>query len=189
MRYISPPPTTIKKKKRMSITIVYDIETSGHGEQSMNSPNHKIIQIAACCLENGLKFERFVDPAIEVHPESSKIHNIYNKDLVGAKGIEVVFIEMLIHFSTYRYTHVHMCAHNGKFDERMLRREVGSILPSNLVFHDTLPLIRKKLPTLSSYSLPYVYLVVTGTGPVGCHRANHDVTMLVEIFKKLDISL
>jgi len=81
-----------------------------------------------------------------------------------------------------------LMAHNGnRFDHKILRHhlgEAGILIPPNWYFADSLPFLRKILPSLSSYSIKNLALGLLAKEPANLHQASTDVTILWTILQK-----
>ena len=166
------------------LTLVFDLETTGFRGLPIFSKCNRIIQIACMDLKGEYSpFVRFVHPGLrDIPPQSSAIHHIVIADVAEAAHFDEVFDELLVHFAVRTRNRVFMVSHNGTFfDEPVLRRHVGNKLPANVTFVDTLPIIRRTFPNLSSYTLTDVYRAFYGEAFENSHRADSDVYALRRI--------
>lgn len=174
-----------------SITIIYDLETTGFKCMPMFSKYHKVLQISAKCVETGLTFNSFVNPEFkgEIPPASTKVHNIKKSDVEGADTIDVVLRRMYRFFEFDKYIAVELIAHNNNyFDKLIIMKEYKNMgvdeVPSNVVFWDTLPWLRTNYPNLVSYSLGELYKYFFKKEIQNAHRADADVDALMDIYIK-----
>ena len=129
-------------------------------------------------------FVRFVSPELsDIPPASSKVNNIFFSDLADAAKFGEVFADLKRHFQIDRWTRVNMVSHNGSFfDEPVLRRHAGTDLPSQFVFIDTLPILRRLFPTMQSYTLADAYRSFFHDTFENGHRADADVIALRRVY-------
>lgn len=168
--------------EKNELLLFFDLETTGCFGTSVFSKWNKVLQIA--CKSKDKSFDAFVNPEILIPPWSSKIHGIYDKDVKNAETFKQVLLKMIDLFEFEQYEKVILISYNGKyFDELILRTQT---LPSNILFYDPLPEIRKMLQ-LPSYRLADVYTHLTKQEPLLCHRADSDVIMLETIFNTLKL--
>jgi DNA polymerase III epsilon subunit-like protein len=166
-------------------TVIYDLETSGFSPMPTFSEHHRVLQIAAICLETGKVFASFVNPGMADIPiPSSAIHNIHYSDVVNAQPLEQVMNELFMVLELWGQDIEFIAHNNNLFDELILKKELGENhkLLAGVKFWDTLPFIRQKYPGLLSYNLGRLYKHFYKTEFKSAHRADADVNALSKIY-------
>lgn len=171
-----------------TIRVIYDLETTGFKGLPLMSKSHKIIQISALNLDTNNIFSSFVNPNIKIPIPSSKIHNIYDDDILNSKTINLVFSELIEKLNLNnlnKFDIVEFIAHNNQyFDEIILNKEIEiSKLPFSVKFFDTLPFIKTHFPKLISYKLTSLYQYFYNTNFSNAHNAEADVLALSKIYR------
>ncbi len=164
--------------------IYYDTETTG-----VKPGKDKIIEIAAYDPFQGKTFCKFVNPAIPIPEEATKIHNITNEMVQDAPS----FAEIGKEFALFCEGEAVLIAHNNDaFDLPFLEAEYtsASLEIPKWIFCDSLKWARKYRPDLPRHSLQYlreVYKIPENQA----HRALDDVKVLSQVFSYLidDLSL
>lgn len=162
--------------------VVFDLETTGFSPK-----NDKIIEIAAIKYKNNVPVDTFstlINPLFHIPSSSSKVHHLTDSDVCTSPTIETVIPQFLDFIGN-----LPIVAHNAPFDVRFLNENLpqGNFKLNNVVF-DTLALIKKEFPLLSSYKLSnlaqYFNIEVEES-----HRALPDVETTAILFKKYFDSL
>ncbi len=94
-----------------------DTETTGLGR------NDRIIEISVIpfdlnTMQMGKSSSTFIDPRMRIPDEASKIHNIYDKDVIGKPTFETIIPRLFPYLSSRL-----VVIHNSKFDMRMILNE------------------------------------------------------------------
>ncbi len=156
--------------------VFFDTETTGIEERDV------LCQLA--WMHNGVMHEGLYKPPFPVPPESSAVHHISNKMLVGKPAFQDApeYAEIKALFEDENTVVV---AHNAKFDLAMLAKE--NIVPKNHIC--TLRVARAMDPegTLSSYKLQYLRykLDLEVDESAAAHSADGDVLVLEKLFTRL----
>lgn len=166
-------------------TVIYDLETSGFSPMPMFSKYHRVLQIAALCIETGKVFTSFVNPGmVDVPLPSSAIHNIHYCDVSDAKPFDQVMNDLFTELDIHGHDTEFIAHNNNLFDELILKKELGNNheLLERVTFWDTLPFLRKQYPNLISYNLSRLYKHFYNTEFKDAHRADADVYALYKIY-------
>lgn len=160
--------------------VCVDCETTG-----LDTEKDHIIEIAATkfTFEKTLdQEETLIDPGLPISEESMRIHNITNEMVAGKPPVE----EALPSFLTFIGNHI-IVGHGIQFDIQIMhntakRHKLKSTLSTNR-FIDTLRLARLygESPSNSLEGLRKHFNI----GDEGAHRAMSDVTVNIDVFKKL----
>lgn len=168
------------------LVLVYDLETTGFSPLPTNSKYNRIVQISAKALGSPPDdiFNAYVDPGFhEIPPKSFNVHKI-SMDVIredGNRSLEDAMNGLFDYFKTKTYKTVILVAHNNdNFDEIVLRKEYPN-LPPNIIFRDSLPLLRDLYKGLESYNLGNLYEHFYGERMGNEHRADDDVLGLEKI--------
>ena len=123
---------------------VVDIETTG-----LDPATETIIEIASVIVsENRIvgELSLLLNPGIPIPAVTSKIHGLYDDDVVSALSID----EGLARFE-YFVEEIPLIAHNANFDFAFIQNALGYPLPNKL--YDSVALARSVLADQSSFGL------------------------------------
>lgn len=176
-------------KKELYISI--DIEATG-----LDPKFDEITEIGAVAfIDTGEILDRFQDflkISIEIPFKISKLTRITN-DLLDKYGSEP--IDALSNLRSWIYSFIEegydvsIVAHNAQFDYSFLKRDFTKFgMDFDFVFHDTLKMSRKLIPTLQRHTLGTLCRAFQIENE-GHHRADHDAEVLAKIFLKLLASM
>ena len=159
--------------------VVIDLETTGLDPQLEG-----ILELAGVQLEDGQvvgRFERLVDPGIEISPASQAIHGIDAAMLAGAPPVAAVLDEWLAFLGARP-----IVAHNAPFDLAFLNRALALAgrPPLENVVYDSLEIAREVLPDQRSYKLEALCRLLDHPAE-GFHRAAEDAGHLAAIWPRL----
>lgn len=172
--------------RKMEDTVVYDLETTGVNPETAN-----IVQIAACRLDAsgnvvGKSMNELVKPpGGHIPKESTEIHGISEEAVKDAPSIKTV----LPKFCDFISDSI-LVGHNiARFDNRILKGDMEAYLEEQpedkltILHYDTLVAARRLLPheRRSLEALAGKFNI----GYEGGHRADRDVEVSREVFKKL----
>lgn len=168
------------KNLKEEVFVCLDCETTG-----LETDTDRVIEIAAVkfTFEKELgRFETLIDPECEIPALSQAIHNISQEMVQGKPKIK----EALPSFFKFLNGHM-LIGHSIKFDIDILQKEAQRFqVPSPLdhaAYIDTLRLAR--LYGESPVNSLQVLREHFNIEPEGAHRAMGDVTVNIEVFKKL----
>ncbi len=170
----------VENSKNQSLAetyVVFDIETTG-----FSPVNHRIIEIGAVKVKNGViteKFSEFVNPHVPIPFEIEKLTGIRDDMVLKAEGIECILPKFL-EFSKDAV----MVAHNAAFDMSFIyanANRIGISLKKTVV--DTVGLARILLPSLNKFKLDNVAKALN-VSLENHHRAVDDAGATAEIFVK-----
>ena len=156
----------IRRRPPTSRFVAVDVETTGL------SNDDSIIEIAAVRFVGGQVDQVFcslVRTKRVVSPQIERLTGISQAMISSAPHPEVVMRDFADFVSGHR-----LVFHNASFDMRFIRRYLeyyGHPLPNRIL--DTLPIARRKLPTLSSHRLANLVLHL-GLPVTPSHRAKDD---------------
>lgn len=162
--------------------VVVDLETTGlHPRQG-----HRIIEIGAVAIENGVVTEEFttlIDPGVPIPTRVQAIHGITEEMLEGQPKTE----EALPRFHAFIAGSV-LIAHNAAFEVTFLRHEFARMklgFPNRHVC--TLEMSRRCLPRISDHTLETIYLHLFPDADFTrqSHRALDDARMTAQIWLKM----
>lgn len=156
--------------------IIIDTETTG-----VDHEKDKVIEIAAIRVTNEWEviktFEQLIDPQMDIPPESSAVHHLTARDLIGKPTIDDVYPALMEFVGDTT-----LAAHNAKFDSGILPG-----LPNKWLC--TLRLARHLWPKRPShkvqalrYWLGLIDIDLKGLNP---HRALADILVTLEVFKQM----
>lgn len=158
--------------------VVFDIETTG-----LNPYKHKIIEIGAVKIENGIitdRFSEFVNPLISIPYEIEELTHINDSMLEKAETVEKVLPEFLDFCKD-----AVLVAHNAEFDINFIRRKAYEIgIDTEFTSADTLAMSRLLIPSLKTFNLKSVSKAL-GVILESHHRAVDDAEATAGIFLKL----
>jgi len=162
--------------------VVFDLETTG-----LSPLVNKIIEIAAIKLDgNGVItfFHQLVNPMVEMSPENSAIHGLYNADLVDMPGLR----HPLKDFFNFAGD-LSLWAHNGVFDAGFLIRgahELNIQLPA-LRIYDSCRLIKTyyKSKEKKPENFKLVTLADYFSFKFHSHMAMNDSVVLIKIMAQV----
>jgi DNA polymerase-3 subunit epsilon len=162
--------------------VVVDLETTGLSPRH----GHRIIEIGAVAIENGVATEEFttlIDAGVPVPTRVQAIHGITDEMLEGQPGPE----EALPRFYAFIAGSV-LIAHNAAFEVTFLRHEFARLkmtLPHRHVC--TLEMSRRRFPRLSDHTLETVYLHLFPDANFirQSHRALDDARMTARIWLRM----
>lgn len=169
--------------------IAVDTETTG-----LNPNYDSLLEIGACEFLNGKvvsKFQTFVNPLFPIPPYTTFINHITDSMVCGAP-LESEAIKLFLNYiKDAAYGNTYLVAHNASFDSRFLLTAFNNAnINCNLLFVDTLKLVREFYPNLSRHDLEYLqrYFNVTNSNQ---HRAYEDALscgeILLKMMKKIEI--
>lgn len=152
--------------------IFFDVETSGFAPLPIISPNNRIIQFASVSAD-GLEFTSRVNHHGRITPFSSRIHRI--KDTSDAPSFDHVWESFLTFFEVREHDVVYLCAHNCHWFDMIMVMKENVVIPHNVRFVDTLPVLRALLPVqYCSYKLTDLYEFLMGEKLDNAHDATVD---------------
>lgn len=159
--------------------IFLDLETTG-----LSPERSYICEVAAFRIEKGEilgKFCKLVRPHHKVPYEAFCIHQISDKDLIGAPYFESIAVEL----SSFLSAGI-LCAYNVAFDLGFINYQLKKVNlnPLNLPFVDILTMARSSLK-LKSYKLEEVSRFFGLTPNEQFHRAESDAYITYLVFRKL----
>ena len=159
---------------------VFDLETTG-----MSPVRDRIVEIGAVRVEKDGTLSRFatlVNPSTPISPAVSRIHGIDDEMVKEAP----LFKEAGYAFQDFARGS-RLVAHNARFDLSFLQESFARVgLPLwKEGAYDSIVLIRKAYPGLSSYSLPALvrtWALEDDSIPGQAHRAAYDAEMTMLAF-------
>jgi DNA polymerase III alpha subunit (gram-positive type) len=178
--------TNLKFKK---INLVYDTETTGLINDETNE-YPKIIELSICDSDFGMiVYNDLIDPKEKLKLFITQLTGITDDMLQNKKNID-------FHITNLRYVFrnvesMTLIAYNGtRFDDRLIKHyKIFNYMRPKIKFIDALYLFRIYLnEKLENYKLKTVYEYVMKK-PLTGHRALCDTMAVIEIIKKLQISL
>ena len=163
--------------------VVVDLETTGLSPRQ----GHRIIEIGAVALEQGVVVEKFttlVDPSVPIPARVQAIHGITDEMLEGQPTSE----EALARFFAFIADST-LIAHNAAFEITFLRHEFARLkmgFPNRHVC--TLEMSRRHFPRLSDHTLETVYLHLFPNADFTrqSHRALDDARMTAKIWLRME---
>lgn len=159
---------------------VFDTETTG-----LDTKNDEIISIGAVRIVNGRilsteKFDRLIDPKMNIPLESEKIHGINNEMVKGMPTIK----EVLPLFYKFSENTV-LVAHNAAFDMKMFSmKQAATGIKFDGPILDTLLLALIVYPMFEKHNMAAI-AGFAGIDIVGRHTAIGDASATAQIFLKL----
>lgn len=159
---------------------VFDLETTG-----MSAVRDRIVEIGAVRVETDGTFSRFetlVNPGIPIPWQITRVHGIDNEMVADAPRFKDAAYKFLDFIKGSR-----LVAHNARFDLSFLQESLArNALPVwKFGAYDSIVLIRKAYPGLSSYSLQSLRQEL-GLGQdideSRPHRAGYDAELTMEAF-------
>ncbi|MFI3283822.1 MAG: PolC-type DNA polymerase III [Erysipelotrichaceae bacterium] len=163
--------------------VVFDIETTGLS----NNSDH-IIEFAASIVRNDQIIDTMdilIKPPVSIPPFITNLTKIDDKLVENEKTFEEVIPQILDFIQDHP-----LVAHNGLFDFDFLNEELARIhypaLTNPLI--DTLAMARLHIPGRRAYRLGALanYFKIDYRDS-DAHRADYDVNILVEVFKRLKV--
>ncbi len=158
--------------------VVFDIETTG-----LNPFKHKVIEIGAVKIKNGIiteRFSEFINPLISIPYEIEELTHITDAMLEDADTIEIV----LPKFLDFCRDSV-LVAHNADFDTNFIRVKAEELgLSAEFTICDTLSLSRLLLTELKTFNLKSVSKALNVVLE-SHHRAVDDAEATSGIFLRL----
>jgi DNA polymerase-3 subunit alpha (Gram-positive type) len=157
--------------------VVFDLETTG-----FSATNHKIIEIGAVKIEQGVvtdRFSSFVNPNVPIPFEIEELTGISDQMVLDAPRIEQVLPKFLAFCEG-----AVLVAHNAGFDMSFIGKNCERLqLPCAYTVIDTVALARILLPQLNRYKLDKVAKALKIVLQHH-HRAVDDAGCTAEIFIK-----
>ncbi|PCJ16049.1 MAG: hypothetical protein COB02_17275 [Candidatus Cloacimonadota bacterium] len=160
--------------------VAFDTETTG-----FYPVQDKIIELAAIKFKiDGTildKFDEMIDPKIHIPEASSKVHGLYDADVLGKPHVK----EILSKFIDFIGKDSILVAHNADFDLRFIGAEIlinKLSLPSVPIW-DTLPLSRKFIKNIMNHKLETLVNHFDFKTD-GFHRALTDSMYLVHLMNR-----
>ncbi len=157
--------------------VVFDLETTG-----LNPYRHKIIEIGAVKIVNGIiteRFSKFINPLVPVPYEIEELTGISDSMLAKAGLVEDVLPEFL-EFCEGSV----VVAHNAVFDVNFIRLKANELgLTVDFTVADTMTMARFLLPELKTFNLKSV-TKATGVILENHHRAVDDAEATAGILLK-----
>lgn len=164
----------------------YDLETTGllKSNKFDSHPNPRIIEISAYDPERNEYFTRLVNPDMPIPENASNANNIFDHMVEQSPRFNVVWQQFKDWIGPE--TTILIAHNNYKFDSKVLKLEaerVGSFIPKNWQHFCSLYLTGAlKLPKDHKLqTLRQRWGIVSGDA----HRAQDDVRVLYEVFRKL----
>ena len=180
---------------------VIDLESTGFaGGAPIDSPYHRIVQIAACKMTDDDgdatgEFVTLVNPGVWIPSASTAIHRVTNENVANAPSFAEAWAALLDFIGDDCDG---LVAHNMHgFDARLLRAELARAgldphkeLDGRFRVGDSLPALRSHYPGLAMsspaaapYSLAHIHYHVTGAMFAGAHDALGDVRALRRVLR------
>ncbi|HPF29241.1 MAG TPA: exonuclease domain-containing protein, partial [Lachnospiraceae bacterium] len=157
--------------------VVFDLETTG-----VIATKHKIIEIGAVRVENGVitqRFSEFVNPKVPIPLEIEKLTGIDDSMVMEAPVID----EILPRFLEFCKDCV-MVAHNADFDMGFIKHNANVLgLTCEATYIDTVGISRVLFPGQHKHTLDAVAKTM-GVSLENHHRAVDDAEATAEIFVK-----
>lgn len=176
----------ITKKKTLTMTsiIFFDFETTGLDILG-NDATDKIIQFMFMESESMEYYSSFVNPGIQISPDTIKLNGITTFDVERYKPFSFYLPKIIDFIGTET---VYLVAHNGdSFDKPLLLQEMtnnGYPIPQNWFFIDSLKLSRHFLPDLPNHKMDTLRKHFNLSSK-NSHLATKDVLDLQSIFENL----
>ncbi len=164
---------------RLGPFTVFDLETTG-----LSPVRDRIVEIGAVRVDRDgtlTRFETLVNPACPIPAGVTRVHGITNEMVADAPK----FSDAAYRFQEFAHGS-RLVAHNARFDLGFMQESLarsGLPLFKNGAL-DSIVLIRKAYPGLSSYSLQAlkVALVLSDDYPGQAHRAGYDAELTMAAF-------
>lgn len=156
--------------------VVVDVE--GNGQTPQEIIELAVVHIRDACILND-RFDWLLQPEKSVTTQASRVHGIYDSDLIGKPKFQEVAFDIQKALGNFS-----VIGHNVTIDVQLLKAKLPSWQP--IVAIDTLKLAKWVLPGLPSYALEAVIrkLDIKSEKQV-MHRAYGDAFATAEIFLKL----
>ena len=155
--------------------VVFDIETTG-----LNPYKHKIIEIGAVKVENGVitdRFSEFINPLVSIPYEIEQLTGIKDSMLKDAGLVD----EILPKFLEFCEGSV-IVAHNAEFDTNFIRLKALELgITTDFTIADTMTMARVLLEELKTFNLKSVTKAL-GVVLEGHHRAVNDAEATAGVF-------
>lgn len=171
----------IRNEKGQSLNdsfVVFDIETTG-----LNPYKHKIIEIGAVKIKEGIiteRFSEFINPLVSIPYEIEELTNINDSMLENAGTLE----DVLPKFLEFCKDCV-LVAHNADFDVNFICRKAKELgIETDFTAADTLAMSRLLISSIKKFNLKSVSKAL-GVVLTGHHRAVNDAEATAGIFLKL----
>ena len=163
---------------RLGPFTVFDIETTG-----MSPVYHRIVEIAAIRIDiDGIqsRYQALINPGCDIPAQLTAVHGITDDMIKDAD----MFSQAGYDFMDFSEGST-LVAHNARFDLSFLQESLVRVglRPWKGKTMDTIPLIKRAYPGLTSYSLQnlrFTFGLDYDAGPA--HRAFADVEWTLEIF-------
>jgi len=162
--------------------VVLDVETTGLSPRV----GHRIIEIGAVCLENGVEtcaFHSLINCGCKIPPAAQRVHGICDAMLCDQPPPSMVYPQF------HQFIEGAMLvAHNARFDLAFLRHEFDKQrLPLNNGIRCTLEMSRRCLPELLNHRLQTVARHLIGSLPLHgrLHRALDDARLAARVWSVL----
>ncbi len=162
------------------ILVVFDTETTGVSKKD------GVLELAAFIHSDTttLKVVEMADPGVPINPRASEVHGYYQKDVQGKRPIQDVFDNFVGCLNTFsQLGELVLCAHNIKFDLRMLK-QYGELPPHSTLC--TLAEARKHYPDAPNHKLTTLVNYLGIEGDFNAHTAMDDVLMCYELLKVIE---
>lgn len=169
------------KKINETDFLIFDVETTGLNPKA----GDRIIEIAAIRYRDGKKYDSFsslINPQREISPAAYAVNHI-TQDMVDSAPLSLEVLPKFLDFIGKSC----LCGYNVGFDIGFLENELkleGRTLDNNTAIVDIIPMARRFLNNLNSYSLSNVSKYLGINAPQE-HRALSDCEMTVEVFAQL----
>ncbi len=159
---------------------VFDLETTG-----MSPVRDRIVEIGAVRVDRDgvvTRFETLINPAVAIPYQVTRVHGIDNVMVADAPAFSKAAYDFLEFARGSK-----LIAHNARFDLSFLQESLARVgLPLwKEGAYDSIVLIRKAYPGLSSYSLQFLRQAL-GLGSdideARPHRAGYDAELTMEAF-------
>lgn len=173
--------------------IFFDTETNGFSCLDMFSEYHRIIQLAATDTTGRHVFDRIINPEVDIHKESTKIHRITRERTLCEETFESVYRKFVNYLA--QFENVVLVAHNCfGFDKIMMEKEItrcGLGQLQGVEWCDSLPMFRKHFSSLSQipprnrpFNLGNLHKYFFGHGIKDAHNALADIGALRVLFSQ-----
>jgi len=155
-----------------------DVETTGVTQGS------GVVEVAWILVDDYLvvhdKGHSIIDPEMPIPPESSAVHGLTSRDVVGAPTLDEYFSIVL--GGIFSACDVIFCAYNSPFDYRFLHQYLPDWTPQM----DLLRLARRIYPTAPNHKLStMVYFLDLNVDKGRFHSADGDVSVLLDMTKRM----
>jgi exodeoxyribonuclease X len=155
-----------------------DVETTGITSDA------GVVEVAWLITDDNLvvqdKGHSIIDPEMPIPPESSAVHGLTNRDVIGAPTLDEYFSIVL--GGKLSAEDFIFCAYNSPFDYRFLH----SYLLDGTPQMDLLRLARKIYPNAQNHELAtMVYFLDLNVDKGRFHSADGDVTVLLDMTERM----